>query len=37
VTKEDIGRASLFFLSDLSAGITGETTHVDCGFNIMGI
>lgn len=37
VTKEDIGRASLFFLSDLSAGVTGETTHVDCGFNIMGI
>jgi len=37
VTKEDIGSASLFFLSDLSAGVTGETTHVDCGFNIMGI
>jgi enoyl-[acyl-carrier protein] reductase I len=37
VTKEDIGRASLFFLSDLSSGVTGETTHVDCGFNIMGV
>lgn len=37
VTKEDIGSASLFFLSDLSNGVTGETTHVDCGFNIMGI
>ncbi len=37
VTKEDIGSASLFFLSDMSAGVTGETTHVDCGFNVMGI
>lgn len=37
VTKEDIGNASLFFLSDLSAGVTGEITHVDSGFNIMGI
>lgn len=37
VTKEDIGRASLFFLSDLSNGVTGEITHVDSGFNVMGI
>lgn len=37
VTKEDIGMASLFYLSDLSAGVTGETTHVDNGFNIMGV
>ncbi len=37
VTKEDIGKASLFFLSDLSSGVTGEITHVDCGFNVMGI
>lgn len=37
VTKEDIGRASLFYLSDLSGSVTGEITHVDSGFNIMGI
>lgn len=37
VTKEDVGRACLFFLSDLSAGVTGEITHVDSGFNVMGI
>ncbi|MBR0597709.1 enoyl-ACP reductase FabI [Sinanaerobacter chloroacetimidivorans] len=37
VTKEDIGKASIFYLSDLSSGITGEVTHVDCGFNIMGV
>lgn len=37
VGREDLGRAALFFLSQLSSGITGEVTHVDCGFNIMGI
>lgn len=37
ITQEDIGRTALFLLSDLSAGITGEILHVDCGFNIMGI
>ncbi|SHH86484.1 Enoyl-[acyl-carrier-protein] reductase [NADH] [Sporobacter termitidis DSM 10068] len=37
VTKEDIGSACLFLLSDLSGGMTGEVTHVDCGFNVMGI
>ncbi len=37
VTKEDIGAASLFYLSDLSAGVTGEVTHVDSGINVMGI
>ncbi len=34
---EDLGKAALFYLSDLSSGVTGEITHVDCGFNIMGI
>lgn len=37
VTKEDVGKAAVFFLSDLSSGVTGEVMHVDCGFNIMGI
>lgn len=37
VTIEDLGNAAVFYLSDLSSGITGEVTHVDCGFNIMGI
>lgn len=36
-TAEDVGRAGLFLLSDLSAGITGEVLHVDCGYNIMGM
>jgi enoyl-[acyl-carrier protein] reductase I len=33
VTIEDVGNAAAFLLSDLAAGITGEITYVDCGFN----
>jgi enoyl-[acyl-carrier protein] reductase I len=37
VTAEDIGAAGLFLLSDSSSGITGETLHVDCGYNVVGM
>lgn len=37
ITAEDVGRTGLFLLSDGSSGITGETLHVDCGYNIMGM
>lgn len=37
VTQEDVGNAGLFYLSDMSSAITGETTYVDCGFNILGL
>jgi enoyl-[acyl-carrier protein] reductase I len=33
VTIEDVGNAAAFLMSDLAAGITGEITYVDCGFN----
>lgn len=33
VTIEDVGNVAAFMLSDLAAGITGEITHVDAGFN----
>jgi len=36
VTTDDVGNASAFLLSDLAAGITGEITYVDSGFNVMG-
>ena len=36
VTKEDVGRAALFLLSDLGSGVTGETLYVDAGYRIMG-
>ncbi len=37
VTQEDIGRSTLYLLSDLSSGVTGETLHVDCGYHVMGM
>ncbi len=36
VTKEEVGKAGLFLLSDLASGITGETLYVDAGYHIMG-
>ena len=33
VTTDDVGNAAAFLLSDLAAGITGEITYVDNGFN----
>src|SRR6266849_4714869 len=33
VTTEDVGNVAAFLLSDLAAGVTGEITYVDCGFN----
>ena len=33
VTIEDVGNAAAFLMSDLAAGITGEITYVDGGFN----
>jgi enoyl-[acyl-carrier protein] reductase I len=36
ITREEVGSAGMFLLSDLASGITGEVLHVDCGYNIMG-
>ena len=33
VTTDDVGNAAAFLMSDLAAGITGEITYVDAGFN----
>ena len=37
VTIEDVGGAGLYLLSDLSAGVTGETHFVDAGYNIVSM
>ena len=37
VNQDDIGGAGIYLLSDLSSGVTGETHHVDCGYNIVGM
>ena len=36
-TIEDVGGAGLYLLSDLSAGVTGETHHVDSGYHVIGM
>ena len=37
VTIEDVGNAAAFLCSDLAAGITGEITYVDGGYNTVGM
>jgi enoyl-[acyl-carrier protein] reductase I len=37
VTIEDVGGAGLYFLSDLSSGVTGEVHHVDAGYHLVGM
>ncbi|MCT4609091.1 MAG: enoyl-ACP reductase FabI [Pelagimonas sp.] len=37
VTIEDVGNSALYLLSDLGAGVTGETHHVDAGYHVVGM
>ena len=37
VTIDDVGGAGLYFLSNLSSGVTGETHHVDAGYHVVGM
>lgn len=37
VTIDDVGASALYFLSDLSGGVTGETHHVDAGYHTVGM
>lgn len=37
VTIEDVGNVGAFLCSDLAAGVTGEVTYVDGGYNIVGM
>jgi enoyl-[acyl-carrier protein] reductase I len=37
VTIEDVGGAGLYLLSGLASGVTGETHHVDAGYNVIGM
>jgi enoyl-[acyl-carrier protein] reductase I len=37
VTIEDVGGAGLYLLSGLSAGVSGEVHHVDCGYHVVGM
>jgi enoyl-[acyl-carrier protein] reductase I len=37
VAVEEVGDAAVYFLSDLSRGVTGEIHHVDAGYHIVGM
>jgi enoyl-[acyl-carrier protein] reductase I len=37
VTTRDVGNSALYLLSDLGAGVTGETHHVDAGYHVVGM
>lgn len=37
VSIEDVGNVSAFLCSDLAAGVTGEITYVDAGYNTLGM
>ncbi|RUM97242.1 enoyl-[acyl-carrier-protein] reductase FabI [Pseudaminobacter arsenicus] len=37
VTPEEVGDSGLYFLSDLSRGVTGEVHHVDAGYHVVGM
>ena len=37
VGLDEVGNSAMYLLSDLSAGVTGEVHHVDCGYNTVGM
>lgn len=37
VTIDEVGGSGLYFLSDLSTGVTGEVHHVDSGYHTVGM
>ncbi|MCH8861392.1 MAG: enoyl-ACP reductase FabI [Proteobacteria bacterium] len=37
ITIDEVGKAGLYLLSDLSSGVTGEIHHVDSGYNVIGM
>ena len=37
VTQEEVADASVFFLSEMARGVTGEVLFVDAGFHAMGV
>lgn len=37
ISTEEVGNVGAFLCSDLASGVTGEVTHVDAGYNILGM
>lgn len=36
-TQEEVAKTTLYLLSHLSSGVTGEVVHVDSGYNLLGM
>ena len=36
-TIDEVGKNSIYLLSELSSGVTGEVIHVDCGYHVVGM
>ena len=34
---DEVGQNSIYLLSDMSSGVTGEVVHVDCGYHVVGM
>ncbi|MNZ97759.1 Enoyl-[acyl-carrier-protein] reductase [NADH] FabI [compost metagenome] len=37
IDQDEVGDATMFLLSSLSRGVTGEVLHVDAGYHILGM
>ena len=37
ISQNEVGKASIYLLSNLSSAITGEIHHVDCGYHTVGM
>lgn len=37
VTQDEVGKSTVYLLSDLASGVTGEVMHVDSGYNTIGM
>lgn len=37
IVQDDVAKAAIFLLSDMSSGITGQTIYVDGGYSIVGV
>ena len=37
VTIDEVGETAVYFLSDMSRGVTGEIQHVDAGYHVVGM
>jgi len=36
ISTDEVGKAAVYLLSDLSSAVTGETHHVDAGYHAVG-